>query len=424
MFENGYNIDKINNLLNTGSTLLIRTIENNNLHAVKLLLKHGANINIKNQDGKTPLDIAKLKNNKKMIKLIESLFNVNKKNQQEQTPLFNAVQLNDKLYIDILLKYGADVNAEDKYSLTPIVFAQTVDILKLLIDNGANIEHVTNKGLFPIWFFIMKNANDLATYMFDNGYNIDKINNLLSTGSTLLIKTIKKNNLHIAKLLLKYGADINIKNKDGKTPLDIAKLKNNNEMIELIESLLNVNKKDQLGETPLFNAVRSNDKLYIDILLKYGADINAVNIMGLTPIFNVKTRDILELLIQNGANIEHVQNKGLFPLFFFIMKSQPALVTYMFKNGYNIDKINNLLDRDSTLLILIINKNDLYTVKLLLKHGVDKQKVLDIAKQTNNKEIIELLNNYNQDGGFVNYKYKYNKYKIKYMEYKNKLTHC
>ena len=153
----------------------------------------------------------------------------------------------------LLLERGANIDAEDTTGFTSIFFAKTVDVLKLLIDNNANTEHITDEGMYPLFYYIINDNINLITYMLDDGYNIDKINNIVnSVDKSALMLTIKLNNKNIAKLLLKHGANINAENKD-----------------------------------------------------------------GLTSIFFAKTEDVLKLLIDNRANVEHTSYDGTYPLYYF-----------------------------------------------------------------------------------------------------------
>lgn len=87
--------------------------------------------------------------------------------------------------------------------------------------------------------------------------------------------------LEIAELLLKNGADANVKGFEGRTPLINAVIADESVAVRLINLLVqnkeNVNAQDNRGFTALMEAARTNRIEIIKILLKSGADKNLKN---------------------------------------------------------------------------------------------------------------------------------------------------
>ncbi|HTK03734.1 MAG TPA: ankyrin repeat domain-containing protein [Alphaproteobacteria bacterium] len=112
------------------------------------------------------------------------------------------------------------------------------------------------------------------------------VNSRDKLGRTLLINSVIEHNLQMVTLLLEKGADVNAKDKNGFTALhfaaqeylpDIAKL--------LINSSSEIDSQNVYGNTPLFTAVswsRGRGDL-IKLLLLHGADRNLKNFHGVSP---------------------------------------------------------------------------------------------------------------------------------------------
>ena len=87
--------------------------------------------------------------------------------------------------------------------------------------------------------------------------------------------------------------------------------------IQSVTNLLNngadINAKNGLGWTPLHAAIRSNHKDIVELLISKGADVNAKDNNGQTPLhFAVESgqNDIIQILITKNANINETDNNG------------------------------------------------------------------------------------------------------------------
>lgn len=89
--------------------------------------------------------------------------------------------------------------------------------------------------------------------------------------------------LPVVEILLKYGADINAVSDSGSTPVRSACFMTHYEIVKyLVEHGADINKPNYNGGTCLINSVQSPS--LCDILLKYGADVNARDIQNKTAL--------------------------------------------------------------------------------------------------------------------------------------------
>lgn len=115
----------------------------------------------------------------------------------------------------------------------------------------------------------------------------NNLNHLSDTGDTPLLASIRQNSFDIAKILMEYGADPNIPNKNGWYPLHFATQKKNFDIVKiLVENGAEIDQGDgEFGNTPLQVAITTsnNDRTFIDYFLGLNADPNKPNKLGQTP---------------------------------------------------------------------------------------------------------------------------------------------
>lgn len=259
-----------------GDTFLIAASRQGSLKIVKSLIGYGADVNAKNNDGRTALmltsnlEIAKL--------LIYSGADVNAKNNNGGTALTRAVYW-DKLEVaKLLIDNGADVNAKDdefgQTALTQAVNWDRLEIAKLLIDNGADTKN-------SLTYLTSVTKWEMVKLLIDNGADINARGSGMFGTPPLIIRVINymyngplpydeySEILEKIKFLIDKGADVNVKDNGGgysvlEKTIDILNIQHWELVLEIVKLLVdngaNINAKDKNGNTALTYAKRKGNK--------------------------------------------------------------------------------------------------------------------------------------------------------------------
>ena len=118
-----------------------------------------------------------------------------------------------------------------------------------------------------------------------------------------LFQAIKDINIEATKQAIADGADVNAKDQNGRTLLQIAALKGHKEVVELlIAQGADVNAKTYSGWTPLVVAAARGHKEVVELLIAKNANVNAKNNGGETPLDKAKNNPkITDLLRKHGG---------------------------------------------------------------------------------------------------------------------------
>jgi uncharacterized protein len=138
-----------------------------------------------------------------------------------------------------LLKSNAELlNAHSPDGFTPLGLASyfgRTEIVALLIENGAdpNIPASNSMRVAPIHSSVSANSYEITKLLLDHGADP---NSKQQNNFTALHSAAHSRNAKMVSLLLEHGADRNVKTDDGKTPRDMAKEVNTDEVVRLLES--------------------------------------------------------------------------------------------------------------------------------------------------------------------------------------------
>jgi ankyrin repeat protein len=223
--------------------------------------------------------------------------------------LHNAARSGNLDAVQAAIKSGADVNEPDAWG-TPLHIAVSKGddtIVRLLLDVGADIERATSPnmgGQRPLHLAATHASGaGTARLLISRGAQLDTRD---AAGRTPFLTAVMADNFEVADVLLRAGADLEaVDTKLGASPLAWAACWKRVAAVRfLLSKGAQINRKSGPdGDTALHQAVMCCEAAdMIKYLVANGADVNAANNKGLTPIsrtFNTKDKELLRSL---GAN--------------------------------------------------------------------------------------------------------------------------
>ena len=374
-------------------TPLLAALMTEDLDIASLLLQCGANVNVLDNEGWSPLHRASFYGRIDIVRFLldhEHCADVNLPGHKHFTPLPLACSSADLEISRLLVQHGADVNSRNRNYRTPLMFVtENLDIARLLIDNGADINSVNDEG------------------------------------QTALHVGARHNRLQIMKFLLESGADFNICDNDGQTPLDIAMGQGNHNAVDILSSrmaaamsLVNSpvtpspaikrqNPSPKLVQPPPkseeVNAEKEQPSLYtasdnghLDVvrsLLDGGSDVNATFRNRMTALHAASHKgniEVAKLLIERGADVDSRSRAGWTALHYALREGSLEVVRLLLDHGANANaKTRN---DGNALHLAFFSRSEsagLEVLQLLLDHGADEN-VRNNRGRTPRQEIISM----------------------------------
>ena len=219
------------------------------------------------------------------------------------TPLIEAAYNGHVEIVKLLIDRGADVNLKGEAWYGPLHAAAMgghAEVVKLLLDNGAdvNIFHQDK----PLHCAAKNGHIEVAEMLLARGADINAKG---MSEQTPLGTAVSNQQVEMVKFLLSKGADVNIRAIYGCSPLHTAVSSGNIELARLLlEHGANADFKCN-GRTALIASVFNDDVEMTDMLLSFGADVNAKDDYENTPLYISYQCDNVEIgriLLANEAD--------------------------------------------------------------------------------------------------------------------------
>ena len=170
------------------------------------------------------------------------------------------------------LAWGVNVNRRHFYTQDTLLIEAAanghLDVVKLLIENGADVNLKGEAWYGPLHAAASKGHIEVVKILLENGADVN-----IFQQNKPLHNAAMNGHIEVAEILLAHGADINAKGTDEAAPLHTAASNNQLAMVKwLLSKGANVNSRASYGCTPLHSAGWRNNVEIGKILLEHGAD--------------------------------------------------------------------------------------------------------------------------------------------------------
>lgn len=374
------------------------------------LLRHGADPNLGEDDGRSPLWAAVTQERIDICRLLlahKADPNLVLK-EGETTPLVIAILKKSMELVKLLVENGADVNQQIDYGRTPVYMAtidNQIQMVRYLLSHDADPNIAKSNGVTSLWVAAQEGYSELTRLLAEAKADVHACD---YDGWTAL--HIVSDSTETVRILLEYGADINRINKNEATPLGLAI--HNNQVnavksmlseskikpdwllpsnqrsiqhavregyIDVVSSVLeagaNVDLLDDDNVSLALLAMSRNDDSMIRTLLEFGADLNHKDKYGDTVLHYIKKETPVESVrrvINAGGKITAMDKMLMTPLMKAIAACNMEVFTYLMTKTIVVDTLNiPSFNKGLAPLHWACVGGTIEMVKVLIKNGAD-----------------------------------------------------
>ncbi|XP_073496046.1 inversin [Phyllobates terribilis] len=379
---------------------------------VRLLVRHGSNIGIPDQEGKIPLHWAAGHKDPEAALTVRCLLEaapteslLNWQDYEGRTPLHLAVGDGNQEVVRLLTSYrGCNVAPYDNLFRTPLHWAALLGhtpIANLLLERnrGPNIPS-DSQGATPLHYAAQGNCPDTVRVLLTHLSVRDEAD---LEGRTAFMWAAGKGSDEALKVMLELDPELEINRADkyGGTALHAASLSGQISTVRvLLDNSAQVDAVDVMKHTPLFRACEMGHRELISTLIKGGAKVHLVDKDGRSPLHWAAlggNANVCQILMENNINPNAQDYEGRTPLHCAAYGGYIGCMEVLMENKAD----PNIQDKNGrTALHWSCNNGYLDAVKLLLHYNAfpnqmesteERYTPLDYALLGGHQEVIQFM---------------------------------
>ena len=359
--------------VNARNTYLSVAALSGQTESVKALLRAGADVNTRRDDGMSPLNIA---SNEGFIDIVRILLDngadIESRDNDGGTPLYNAVLGKHHDVVTLLIEHGAVVNAQQNNGTSPLMAActlGTLDTVDLLLKHGSAINLCDNIGGTPLHWASYSRHVAIVQRLLTAGASVNLTAN---NNQSCLWTAACEGHVDVQRVLLSVEADVKSRTDDDWSPLSVASQEGHIDVVKLlVQSGAVVETRSNDGATPLYIAACHGHTEIVQFLIEHHADVNSQCDDGWSPLSVASQEghiDVVKLLVQNGAEVETRNNNGATPLYWAAFNGHTKIVQFLIASGADVDAVD--YDLESSVVQAAV-EGHVDVLKTLIQHNVN-----------------------------------------------------
>lgn len=251
--------------------------------------------------------------------------------------LLQEARQGNTFYLKVILQDGADIESQDSFGRTPLSWAARkghTDAVRLLCERGANLEVRDREGFVPLLYAIQNQHVDVAKLLLARGAATES--KFPTSGRTALHAAAARGHMALVELLCEAGADLGAQDHQGHPPLFTAAREGHADVVQfLLERGADVDARSELG-TPLIQATWYGHIAVARHLLDHGANMEATAFNGDTALLCAAKGsriDIVQFLCEKGADLKASNKHGDTALSHATKKGHEHIIQYLREKG-------------------------------------------------------------------------------------------
>mmetsp|Transcript_10315 Transcript_10315/g.15086 ORF Transcript_10315/g.15086 Transcript_10315/m.15086 type:complete len:451 (+) Transcript_10315:18-1370(+) len=363
-----------------GNSLIHLASVNGQLELLKVLLESKANIMIKNKNEDIPIHLAASKGNSKIVSCLldHQIETLEARNKYGETPLLVAVVHGNVDVVHCLIEYNSNIKKRDTKGNNVFHLACSYGHLELVdffAERNKNLMKVQNSWEdTPFLSAIENNQEKIVKRMLELGYKLNKTDKQKAVHVGAV-----KGNLQILEMLIGLGLNLELKNRKGDTPLNVACFFGKTDIVRRLidQGVSTALQPDEYGRNHIHKLCEKGKTEILDCFYTDShEDLNLQDTFGQTPLHVAIARrhfEITKRFIELGVDLEKKDTSGNTPLLSAITHNQMDIVKLLIEHKADITAIN-----------------------------AEKNTIAHLAVTTPNTKLVELIFSYNEDKDPVN----------------------
>lgn len=422
LLDSGVSVNRTDSL--DGRTLLAAAAHAGLVDVAALLLCHGADPSLTDNQGQTALTLAAKQGHVGVLQVLLDWVQEQRSkgsaahtllehaDSEGWTALRSAAWGGHKEAVRRLLEAGAEVDGCDsdgRTALRAAAWGGHEEILLTLLGHGAEVDHSDREGRTPLIAAAYMGHKETVEILLDAGADLNLADGDGRTALSVAALCVPssaggRGHGEVVSLLLERGADPEHKDRDGMTPLLLASYEGHEEVVELLlEAGADVDESSGAHPssiTPLLAAAAMGHTRTVNRMLFWGAAVDGIDGEGRTALCLAAAKGSIEVvraLLDRGLDENHKDDLGWTPLHAAACEGHKSVCAILTERG-SMARVGELDVEGRSPLILAAQEGHCSTVRLLLDRkspidhrAYDGHSALSAAALQGHRDIVELL---------------------------------